>query len=106
MPSGMGRTDREGQVASTGTAALTSGGTDWLRNVLTVSGPAAEVARFRATARGTGAVPWALDLDAEEEQLFAPMATEGPAARALARELREIIAARHDRVLEHWADPG
>ena len=74
--------------------------------MLTVSGPAAEVARFRAAARGTGAVPWALDLDAEEERLFAPMATEGPAARALARELREIIAARHDRVLEHWAQPG
>jgi hypothetical protein len=30
---------------------------DWLRNLLTVSGPATEVGRFRAEARGTGAVP-------------------------------------------------
>ncbi len=77
-----------------------------MRNVLTVSGPAAEVQKFRAAARGTGAVPWHLDLDAEEARLFAPMATEGADARALARELREIIAARHDRVLAHWAGPG
>ena len=80
--------------------------TDWVRNVLTVSGPAAEVQKFRAAARGTGAVPWHLDLDAEEARLFAPMATEGAEARVLARELREIIAARHDRVLAHWAGPG
>ena len=38
-------------------------GTDWLLNLLTVSGPAGEVARFRDVARGTGGVPWYLDLD-------------------------------------------
>ena len=38
-------------------------GTDWLLNLLTVSGPAGEVARFRDVARGTGGVPWHLDLD-------------------------------------------
>lgn len=80
--------------------------TDWLRNLLTISGPAAEVEDFRAVAKGTGAVPWHLDLDAEEARLFAPMAAEGAEARALARELREIIAARHDRVLANWARPG
>ena len=96
---------REGAPANTPAVAL-GDSPDWLRNVLTVSGPAAEVARLRVAARGTGAVPWALDLQAEEERLFAPMATGGPAARALARELRESIAARHDRVLAHWADPG
>lgn len=80
--------------------------TDWLRHLLTVSGPAAEVEEFRAAAKGTGAVPWHLDLDAEEARLFAPMATEGADARALARELRAIIAARHDRVLASWAGPG
>ena len=80
--------------------------TDWLGHLLTVSGPAAEVQKFREAARGTGAVPWHLDLDAEEARLFAPMATEGAEARALARELRDIIAARHDRVLANWARPG
>ena len=73
--------------------------TDWLCNRLTVSGPAGEVARFRTAARGTGGIPWHLDLDHEEARLYAPMAGQGPEARALARELREVIAARHDRVL-------
>ena len=61
---------------------------------------------FREAARGTGAIPWHLDLDAEEARLLAPMASEGAQARALARELREIIAARHDRVLAGWARAG
>ena len=52
--------------------------TDWLRNRLTVSGPAGEVARFRAAARGTGGIPWQLDLDHEEARLLAPMAGQGP----------------------------
>ena len=71
-----------------------------------MSGPAGEVARFRAAARGTGGVPWHLDLDHEEARLLAPMAMLGPEARALARELREVIAARHDQVLTRWAEPG
>jgi hypothetical protein len=87
-------------------APLALADTDWLRNVLTVSGPAAVVARFRAAARGTSAVPWHLDLDHEEARLYAPMAGQGAAARALARELREVIAARHDRVLARWHEPG
>ncbi len=62
--------------------------------------------RFRAAALGTNAAPWALDLDAEEMRLLAPMASDGANARALARELRDAIAARHDRVLAHWAGPG
>jgi len=79
---------------------------DWLRTSLTVSGPAAEVARFRDAARGTGAVPWHLDLDHEEARLLAPMAAAGLEARLLARELRDIIAARHERILALWAQPG
>ena len=80
--------------------------TDWLLNRLMVSGPAGEMARFRMAAHGTNAAPWHLDLDEEEARLFAPMATRGVEARALARELREIIAARHDRLLTGWAGPG
>ena len=81
-------------------------GTDWLLNLLTVSGPAGEVARFRDLAHGTGGVPWHLDLDQEEARLFAPMASAGPEARMLARQLREVIAARHDRLLTRWREPG
>jgi hypothetical protein len=80
--------------------------TDWLLNRLTVSGPVAEVARFRAAARGTSAIPWSLDLDQEEARLLAPMASAGPEARALARQLCAVIAARHARVLAHWHEPG
>jgi hypothetical protein len=79
---------------------------DWLRNTLTVSGPADEVARFRAAACGTGAIPWHLDLDHEEVRLLAPMAAAGIEARLLARELRDIIATRHARILALWDRPG
>lgn len=82
------------------------GAPDWLLNLLTVSGPAAEVALFREAARGTGGVPWHLDLDAEEARIFAPMASGGAEARMLARQIREILAARHDRVMTRWAERG
>lgn len=61
---------------------------DWLRHTLTVSGPAACVARFRQAARGHGAIQWQLDLDREEARLLGPMVTEGIEARLLARQLR------------------
>ena len=89
-----------------GNASTGSAHTDWLRNLLTVSGPPGEVARFRAAACGTNAVPWHLDLEHEEQRLLAPMAGLGAEARTLARELREVIAARHDRVRTGWAGPG
>ncbi len=62
--------------------------------------------RFRTTARGTSGVPWHLDLDHEEARLFAPMAAAGAEARMLVRQIREIQAARHDRVLARWAESG
>ena len=79
---------------------------DWLLNLLTVSGPASEVARFRTVAQGTGGVPWHLDLDHEEARLFAPMAAAGAEARMLARQIREIQSARHDRLMARWAERG
>jgi hypothetical protein len=83
-----------------------AGQPDWIRNSLSVSGPADDVARFRMAANGTGAIPWHLDLDHEEARLLAPMAAAGIEARLLARELREAIAARHARVLALWDRPG
>ncbi len=79
---------------------------EWLRNLLAVSGLAETVARFRTAAQGTNCAPWHLDLDHEEARLLAPMAGAGHEARVLAQELREVIAARHDRVLAGWAGPG
>ncbi len=57
-------------------------------------------------ARGTGGIPWQLDLDHEEARLFAPMASAGSDGRVLARQLREVIARRHDRLLARWREPG
>ena len=99
--------DRLGQgLGAARNPSLAPAHTDWLRNRLTVSGPAGAVARFRVAACGTNAVPWHLDLEHEEQRLLAPMAGLGAEARALARELREVIGARHDRVLTGWAERG
>jgi hypothetical protein len=64
------------------------------------------VAQFRESARGTGGVPWHFDLDHEEARIFAPMAAAGAEARMLARQIREIQAARHDRLMARWAERG
>lgn len=64
------------------------------------------MARFQDAARGSSGVPWYLDLDHEEVRLFAPMASAGPEARMLARQLREVICARHERLLARWREPG
>ena len=67
---------------------------DWIASRLTISGPGEDVARFRAAARGPGLIPWVVDWDYEETRLLAPMGQEGPAARTLARLLRQAGEAR------------
>ena len=93
-------------AGASGQAAQLPPRPDWLRNRLAISGPADPITRFRAAAQGTNCIPWHLDLNAEEARLFAPMASAGPEASVLARELREAVAARHDRMLAGWAGPG
>lgn len=83
------------------------GHTDWLRNLLVVSGPAQAMGRFRAAAAGAGVIPWVLDLDGMEEEWFLSLAApaEGeraislPGARILARRLRDAAAANHQRAM-------
>ncbi len=85
--------------------------TDWLRHGLGISGPVAEMRRFRAAAAGAGVIPWRLDLDRMEEDWFfalaAPAAGEPPVsargARRLARRLREAAAANHGRAVARMA---
>ncbi|MBB2158390.1 hypothetical protein HLH33_19200 [Gluconacetobacter diazotrophicus] len=67
---------------------------DWITTRVTVRGPADALARFRAAARGPGLIPWLVDWDYEETRLLAPMAPHGPAARTLARLLRQAGEAR------------
>ena len=80
----------DGNLAATGQLAsgdgddgkhIGRGRPEWLRNLLTVSGPAGEVGRFREAARGTNGIPWRIDLEHEEMRLFAPMAGGGAEAR-------------------------
>ena len=85
--------------------------TDWLRNVLSVHGPAEVMAGFREAAAGPGVIPWQLDLDRLEEDWFLPMAAPADGVRAislagariLARRLREAAAARHEQAMERLA---
>ena len=93
-------------VSGRAVAEPISGDIDWLWNTLTISGPAETVARFRSVASGTNAAPWHVDLHHEEARLLAPMASAGVEARLLARELREVIARRQERIAANWAGPG
>ncbi|MGI4945938.1 MAG: hypothetical protein ACRYHQ_36170 [Janthinobacterium lividum] len=79
--------------------------TDWLHHRLELSGPAETVAAFQAVAGGAGVIPWQLDLTQIEEDLFHKMVAPRPpqrrslsvaGARALARQLCEATAARHE----------
>lgn len=89
------------------TYALALPNTDWLAHRLLVSGPVADVAAFRAAAAGAGAIPWQLDLDGLQEEWFLRMLAPAPAAREisvegariLAETYRDLVGARHDRVL-------
>jgi hypothetical protein len=83
---------------------------DWLHHRLLVAGPAADLADLRAKAAGAGTVPWHLDFDKMEEDLFhllvAPPARAGAlgfagrflslaGARILAGQLRAAAVRRH-----------
>ena len=77
--------------------------TDWLHHRLTISGPEAEVTAFRQAAAGAGTIPWHLDLDRMEEDLFhrlvAPPSPQSrtlslAGARIVAGQLREAVDQR------------
>jgi hypothetical protein len=78
---------------------------DWLYHHLTIGGPAPSVSAFAKTARGSGVIPWQLDLDRVEEDIFniavaqprerRTLTIEG--CRILARQFRDRVAARQAR---------
>jgi len=83
---------------------------DWIEHRLTVAGSAAALATFRAAARGSGVVPWVLDYDAMEEDLFHRMLAPEPArrgisvrgARILARRLRDLAWQDHEAAVAEY----
>lgn len=94
------RTDDAAQAA----APLRPRHTDWLHHRLLVVGPAGTLADFQAAARGAGTIPWRLDFDRMEEDLFLMLAAPPPpqrrrlslvGARALAGQLRDAAERRH-----------
>ena len=83
--------------------ALAPAHTDWLFHHLRIAGPEAALAAFRAAAAGAGIIPWHLDLDRVEEDVFLRLAAPSgqprtlslEGARMLAAELRDAVARRH-----------
>ena len=71
-----------------------------------MTGPSARVTAFQELACGAAAIPWEIDLEAEEARLLAPMIADGPDARVLARLLRDAMAYHHRRVLAQVARGG
>jgi hypothetical protein len=75
--------------------------TDWLHHRLLITGPAVVLEAFRTAAAGAGTVPWHLDLDRMEEDLFHLLVTKSSrslslaGARILAGQLRTAAAQRH-----------
>jgi hypothetical protein len=56
--------------------------TDWLYHRLAIIGMAEQLAAFRRAAVGAGVVPWQLDLDRMEEDVFHLLAAPSSAAHA------------------------
>jgi hypothetical protein len=81
--------------------------TGWLYHELIVSGPADELEKFAAAARGTGVVPWRLDFGRIEEDVFILAAAQPPelrrlsiaGCRILARQFRQRVEAHHARAV-------
>jgi hypothetical protein len=74
---------------------------DWLHHRLQITGPAGDLSAFRRSAAGAGTVPWQLDLERAEEDLFHLLVARGTrslslsGARILASQLRAAVERRH-----------
>jgi hypothetical protein len=98
----MERTETECRAASMRLAH-----TDWLHHRLAIIGMAEQLAAFRRAAAGAGVIPWQLDLDRMEEDVFhllavpssQPRTLSVAGARVLAGQLREAVGRRHERAV-------
>jgi hypothetical protein len=77
----------------------------WLYHHLTISGPAEPVSAFADAARGSGVVPWRIDVERIEEDVFNLAVSQPPerrnltiaGCRILARQFRERVEMRQAR---------
>ena len=90
------------------TAPMRLAHTDWLHHRLTIIGVANQLADFRRAAAGAGIIPWEIDFDRLEEDVFHLLAAPPPSqqrtlsvagARVLAGQLREAVGRRHERAV-------
>jgi hypothetical protein len=90
------------------TAPMRLAHTDWLHHRLAIIGAADQLAAFRRVAAGAGIIPWQIDLDRMEEDVFHLLAAPPPSqprtlsvtgARVLAGQLREAVGRRHERAV-------
>ena len=85
-------------------ASLRLDHTDWLHHRLTITGPDAALTALRQIAAGAGVIPWQLDLDRIEEDMFnflvapprQPRTLSVAGAGIVAGRLREAVSRRHD----------
>ena len=76
----------------------------WLYHHLTITGPAGRVAAFAEAAQGAGIVPWRLDGDRIEEDIFHLAASQPKAVRSLTIAGCRILARQfRERVEDHAA---
>ena len=72
---------------------------DWVHHHLTIAGPGDILEAFRVAAAGSGTVPWQLDLERMQEDLFHLLAGAGQlsleGARLLAGQMRDAVSRRH-----------
>ena len=79
----------------------------WLYHHLKISGPLPGVAAFAEAARGSGVIPWELDVAAVEEDVFNLAVSQPPhlrsltveGCRILARQFRQRVEARQARAV-------
>lgn len=73
---------------------------EWLPHVLTVTGPAADLAAFCKAAAGPGVIPWATDYDRLEEDWVNTLLTPPPSERGISVEGARILAGQLRERLE------
>jgi hypothetical protein len=90
------------------TAPMRLAHTDWLHHRLAIIGAADQLVVFRRAAAGAGIIPWQIDLDGMEEDVFhllvappllQPRTLSVAGARVLAGQLREAVDRRHERAV-------
>ena len=90
------------------TAPMRLAHTDWLHHRLAIIGLTDQLAAFRRPAAGAGIIPWEIDLDRLEEDVFHLLTPPPPpqprtlsvaGARVLAGQLREAVGRRHERAV-------